>query len=241
MRERRERHMRELGPDCMSESVVVASATDRLRARPGRVWRQVTSRYAREATIRGGGRTWTLTCSVRLEGVEGGRFLASVVLWSGDPETPVASEKITPAPRLLEFVAQTQRRVRAMGFNGRFHPELGDHWSGSFSRWFRGLEALDRTAASLDRLERTLGAVAKRADPTTECLAWGDLPPGATEHEDCPVVVTRARPEPLSAVCACDCLTCQRAWWDLDRPMQQGPRLVTFSGKVIRVAVSAHE
>lgn len=163
MRERRVM-ARKPGPDCVSESVVVAAATDRLKARHGSDWQQVTARYTREATVRGGGRTWTLTCSVRLEGVEGGRFLASVVLWSGDPEAPPPRKKITPAPRLLEFVAQTQRSVRGMGFTGRFQPELGDHCPGSFSRWFRGLGHFDRTLASLDRLERTLGAVAMRAE-----------------------------------------------------------------------------
>lgn len=232
MRERRV-NARKPGPDCRSESVVVAAATDRLKAKPGSGWQQVTARYARETTVRGGGRTWTLTCSVRLEGVEGGRFLASILLWTGDPEAPPARKKSSSSPRLLEFVAQIERRVRGMGFTGRFQPELGGHWPGSFSRWFRGLANLDRTLASLDRLERSLGAVAARADPATECLAWGELPPGATEHEACPVVVTRARTGSRPALCTCDCLTCQRAWWDMGRPMQRGPKLVTSSGKVI--------
>lgn len=147
------------GPDCLSESVVVGAATDRLRTGPGRAWRRVTSTHAREATLMGGGRAWTLRCNVRLEGVEGGRFLASVSLWTGDPEAPWRKSRSTPL--LLEFLAQTQRRLRGMGFVGRFQPELGSHWPGMFSRWLRGLASLERTLASLDRLERRMGAVSK--------------------------------------------------------------------------------
>lgn len=222
---------REPRPDCIAESVVVAAAADRLLAGMGGGWHQITAAFAREATVRGGGRTWVLRCSVRLEGVEGGRFLASVSLWSGHPEAPWPKKGGDASPQLLEFVGKTQRRLRSIGFAGRFQPEMGSHWPGGFSRWVRGVANLERTLASLERLERSMGAVTKRADPTTACLAWGDLQPGASEHKDCPVVVARAQTHP--ALCACDCLTCQRAWWDMGRPMQQGQRIVTASGKVI--------
>lgn len=158
MRERR-------GPDCLSESVVVGAATDRLLTGPGRAWRQVTSTHAREAMVLGGGRAWTLRCSVRFEGVEGGRFLVSVSLWTGDPEAPQSRKRSSPSPVLVEFVARTQRRLRGMGFAGRFQPELGCHWPGMFSRWLRDLANLQHTLASLDRLERSMGAVAKRTRP----------------------------------------------------------------------------
>ena len=81
----------------------------------------------------------------------------------------------------------------------------------------------------------------KRADLT--CLAWGGLQPGRYEHMDCPVVVTdpgqvtgdqRPRLGHLPAVCMCDCTTCKRAWWDMDRPtLNDEGKVVTASGKVI--------
>lgn len=151
---------RERGP---ADAAVVAAATDLLEARPGRPWEQVTALYERGSTIHGGGRTWALTCRVRLEGVQGGRFYTQVVLWSGDPEAARSSRRV-PAPDLLEFVERVQRRVRAVGLAGRFQPGL-DHCPGSFSRWFHGNAALDRALASLDRLERSLGAVAMRGEP----------------------------------------------------------------------------
>lgn len=225
MRERR-------GPDCLSQSVVVATATTRLLAGPTRPWHEIQASYARAATIRGGGRVWTLRCRVRLDGSEGGRFNASVDIWSGDPEE-MQSREFTSTPRLLEFFARIQRRLRGAGFTGRFRTEKGDNWIGLFSRRCRGLANLERVLASLDRLERSTGAVARRADLRTECLAWGELQPGTSEHQDCPVVVARARKGTPPALCACECLTCQRAWWDRDRPTQRGKKLVTASGKVI--------
>ncbi len=79
-------------------------------------------------------------------------------------------------------------------------------------------------------------------DQTKTCLAWGPLRARASDHQDCPVVVSEAsqvRPArrkelgKLPALCACECLTCQRAWWNKGRPMRQGGRIVTSSGQVI--------
>lgn len=159
------RETTEPGPDCLSESVTLAAATDRLLTGPGRAWHEVAVTHVREATLQGGGRAWTLRCSVRLEGVAGGRFLASVSLWSGDPEASPPKTRRAPTPRHLEFVTKIQRRLRGMRLQGRFHSEMGDHWPGYFSRTFRGFASLERMLGSLDRLERDLGAVARRTDP----------------------------------------------------------------------------
>lgn len=57
------------------------------------------------------------------------------------------------------------------------------------------------------------------------CACWGELLDGRVEHPDCDVIVTTPgqavesqRAGPFPRLCACECATCKRAWWDAGRP-----------------------
>lgn len=69
---------------------------------------------------------------------------------------------------------------------------------------------------------------------TEFCVAWGALLP-EHDHIDCPVVVRSDREvvpsmvgkQKYPAVCTCDCRTCRRAWWSMDRPTLRDGKVVT--------------